>query len=357
MRSHNSSRSIAVITVVSLLIIGIPAARAELISLRPTGDTFVVDPGDDPPHAKSIHEADCDFGAAGSLAIAAATAHVEDATAPNNKPHGFFRSLLRFDASALAGTSIASTTLSLSTAPVMNGGKDIFNPKALSGDFKIQLLAVPAGSEWTQGYGGPETLDMLVTDPTAGLTHNLLEDLLAVPGVSLRDVATLHFDAELLDPDAPQTWVNYSFYSETLNEALSSSDTFTLLLSPADEFVSFTFSSFVQNTYPGESPTLRAKGPILDVHTVPEPASVILLALASTIGFAQRRRHRGRPAGAASCRPSTGCIRKPSTRLSPGIFESRMELTSRIPGGHPGFHSAPLRENQDGPQTNLRTSS
>ena len=295
MKSYNYRTNVAAVAVVWLSTIGIHTTQAETIDLRPTSDTFVVDPGDDHPHAKCLNEADCDFGGAGSRAVAAAAAYAEDATAPNNAPHGYFRSLLRFDASELAGVSIASTTLSLYTTPEMTGGKDIFNPKSTSGDFKISLLILPEELEWTQGYGTPGTLDTLVTDPTTGLTHNLLEDLLADPDASLVDVATLHFDADLLDPDEVQTWMSYDFNSATLNEALASGETFSLLLSAADDSVSFNFSCRNQNNYPGDPSTLWDNGPILAVHTVPEPASCVLLAIALTVGIARTYRRRRRP--------------------------------------------------------------
>ena len=141
--------SLCLIAVMDIAAVG----RAEVIDLRPTSDTFVVDPGSTPPHDKMIGIESCDFGGAGSRAVAAATAHVESATAPNNLPHGLFRSLLRFDASELAGATVASTTLSLYTTPTMAGGKDLFNPAAQSGDFALSLLLMPSRLEWTQGYG------------------------------------------------------------------------------------------------------------------------------------------------------------------------------------------------------------
>jgi hypothetical protein len=294
------------------LTVGAAAARAGVVELRPVSDTFVVNPGSNPPHAKMLGIEDCDFGGAGSRAVAAATAYVADATSPNNRPHGLFRSLLRFDASELAGATIAATTLRLYTTREMTGGKDIFNPKSISGDFRLSLLALPAEWEWTQGYGGPETLTTTLTDSATGLTHDLLEALLARPEASLVDVGTLHFDATLLDPAAVQTWMSYDVESEVLDAALASGGIFSLLLSPANDSVSFNFSCRTQNGYPGDPPTIWANGPILEVLTsealaAPEPTSFALFATAVTaVAFCGYRRRKGssRPRSSSS---SGGC--------------------------------------------------
>lgn len=303
---HRIRRSLA--AGLLLFAVGAATARAGVVELRPVNDTFVVDPGTSPPHSKMLGIDECDFGGAGSRAVAAATAGVTGAAAPNNLPHGLFRSLLRFDASELAGATIAATTLKLYTTRVMTGGKDIFNPASLSGDFKLSLLALPAGLEWTQGYGGPETLTARITDPATGLTHNLLEDLLARPEASLVDVGTLHFDATLLDPAAVQTWMNYSIDSGALDAALVSGGVFSLLLSPADDSVSFNFSCRVQNGYPGDPPTLWENGPVLEVLTsealaAPEPTAFALFATAVTaVAFGGYRRRKGssRPRSSSS---------------------------------------------------------
>lgn len=286
--------------------LGATAIHAELlVELRPVADTFVVDPGDDPPHAKMVGIENTDFGGTGAREVAAAAAHDETAEAPNNKPHGHFRTLLRFDPAELAGTIVDTTTLSLFvTRAIGKKGKDIYNPRSMSGYFNISLLSLPEGVDWTQGYGQPEYLNSHIGDPALGLTSNLLEALLDEDGVTTIDVATLYFDATLLDPDANQTWMTFEFESPVLNEALSSGEVFTLLLTPADDTVSLRFTARNQNLAYGEPPSLLDNGPILQVATaaVPEPGAGILLLLGLLGPASVRRSRRG-------CRPTTAAVR------------------------------------------------
>ena len=144
------------------------------------------------------------------------------------------------------------------------------------------------------GIRAPETLTAYITDPTTGLSDVLLDDLLANPAVSIQSLATLHFDAGLLDPGGALTWMTYNVESEVLNAALTSGATFSLLLSPADDTVSFNFSCRNQNNYPGDPATIWTSGPILGVVTVPEPTSLALLLTCMATGLVLARRHRRR---------------------------------------------------------------
>ena len=270
------------------------AANAGITGLYPINDTFVVDPGDNPPHAKMIGIEDCDFGGTGAREVAAATACDSSADSPNDQPHGYFRTLMRFDASELAGTTVTSTTLSLYvTRAIGKKGMDIFNPSSMSGSFDISLLVLPEELDWSQGCGSPGSLTTYITDSSLGLTHNLLETLLSDPEVSLVDVDTLYFDASLLDPAANQTWMDFEITSSVLNEVIESGENFTLLLSPADETISMRFTARNQIMTAGEPAAIWDNGPLLQIATVevPEPsASTLLVAALLTFGICGYRR-------------------------------------------------------------------
>lgn len=267
-------------------------ARGELVDLRPVSDTFVLNPGSNPPHNGMIGAQDCDFGGAGTRAVAAAAAHVSTAAAPNNQPHGYFRSLLRFDAAPTQGEQITSAVLQLFTTRDMNGGLSMFNPKAQSGYFKVSLMQLASGNEWTQGLGAPETMSTThITNQMLGTTDNILNNTV-LPLASIVDLKTFYFDASLLgtDPNVNQTWLSYDVNCPALQNALSAGGTFTLLLSAADKdnTVSFTFQCRVQRSALQLDPVLFSNGPHLLVTAVPEPGSAVVL-ISAAIGIVMFR--------------------------------------------------------------------
>ena len=247
---------------VFLCVVTTMAGYADTVDLPPAADTFVVNPGSNPPLAKLIGEQDCDFGGAGSRAVASSAAF-----SGTNQAHGLFHSLLRFDASPTAGDVISNISLQLYTTRIMNGGLGEFNPAAESGYFDVSLMRLPSTSEWTQGYGAPETLTTHITDPTLGTTNTILNNTI-LPSASVVDLKTLYFDASQLSTTAVQTWVTYDLTCPALQNALSTGGLFTLLLSPAagDNTVSFNFSCRNQNITPGFPPTLWDNGPHLIVE-------------------------------------------------------------------------------------------
>jgi hypothetical protein len=275
--------------------LSVALTHAETIDLRPIADTFVVNPATPPVHSTMDGIQDADFGGAGSRGVAAAAAHVSTATPPDNKAHGYYRSLLRFDASSTEGDDILSATLQLYTTRDMNGAKSMFNPKAQSGYFTVSLLRLPETNEWVEGDGAPEAMSSKrVYDPTLGTTHNILDNLI-LPAASITELTTLYFDASLLgtDPNVNQKWYNYDLTCPALENALSMGGEFTLLLSPAhgDNTVSFNFQCRNQINSQGVAPTIWATGPHLLISAVPEPNTAILLgsALLGAVAIGIRR--------------------------------------------------------------------
>ena len=207
--------------------------------------------------------------AAGSRAVASSAAF--SGTSGTGGAHGLFQSLLRFDGSSLAGDTISDVSLQLSITLSMTGGKGVFNTSAQSGSVDFSMLTLAPANEWVQGYGAPENAGQRgspIFDPTQGTTYDILHNTI-LPEASVVDLKTLYFDATQLSSTA-QTWVTFDLTCPALQNALSSGERFSLLLSPAagDQAVNFNFQAYTQNNGPGVPPTIRSNGPQLLVTTV-----------------------------------------------------------------------------------------
>ena len=248
-------------------------ARADQIDLRPVADTFVVNPTSPALNANLNGAQNFDFGGAGSRAVASSAAFSQ--TSGSAGAHGQFRSLLRFDASSLAGDQISGGTLQIYATDNMTGGKQVFNTNAQSGYFDVSLLRLPSGEEWAQGIGSPG-VTTVVTSGTQGTTAVLLDGQI-LPEATITDLGDFYFDATQFGANN-QLWYSFPLSSSAFDSQVSQGGLFTLLLSPAagDQTVNFNFQCYNQNNGGGNY-TIWPTGPQL-VVAVPEPSTASLLA-------------------------------------------------------------------------------
>lgn len=247
-----------------LLWVNICSGQTGAFSSQPIADAFVT-----PGATGSLSSSN--FGAAGSLAIAAA-----------DLPQGQFQSVLKYDLSSelnafnlqfgVGQWTVQSVTLTLTASP---HGNPIFNPFA-AGMFDISLMQSNSWVEGT-GTGGIPTSD--------GISFNSLENTY-INSATDQALGTFSFagnssgaNSYSLDP------------SSGLMADIMGGDDLSLRLFAADNGVSYLFNSRNISGPLSAEPTLT-----VDAEVVPEPKSVALCAAALAMLWAVQafRRWKGR---------------------------------------------------------------
>ena len=228
-------------------------------NLNPTADAFAT--------TGPVNDlATNNYGGAGALALSAV-----------GSPKGEFQSVLRFDTSTAKSTfdslygaglwSLQSVTLRLTAASLNNA---LFNANS-AGSFGVSWMQ---NDGWTEGTGNPNT------PTTTGITYSSLQATFINP---LADEALGTFS---YDGSSSGTFV-YTLNTPTgITADLLAGDPVSLRLSAADSAVSYFFDSRSFGT--------AASRPVLSITAVPEPGTIALLVLGSSLcmvrAVARRRR-------------------------------------------------------------------
>lgn len=216
-------------------------------SSQPIADAFVT-----PGATGSLSSSN--FGAAGSLAIAA-----------SSLPEGQFQTLIKYDLSSELNAlntefgagqwTVQSVTLTLTASPHSN---PIFNPVA-AGMFNVSLMQNNSWVEGT-GTGGAPTSD--------GVSFNSLENVYIGP--SDQALGTFSFAGNTSGANS------YSLnLSSSLVADIMGGDDLSLRLFAADNNISYLFNSRNITGSLTAEPTLT-----VDVGAIPEPGSVTLCVAA-----------------------------------------------------------------------------
>lgn len=246
-------------TVCIFLLAAAVPAWAVTGSLRPTGNTFVLNPAVASPLAEGD---DLNFGGSGSLCVSSSLARAyEPNDGIDHLPKGEFISLLKFDPFLCAGTTLSSMTLRLAITNGNQSAKGIFNYLGSPGDFDLYWIS----SEWQQGYGTSKTM----AGPDAGITYTELTALLEQTAPAYLE--TLHYDARYSYWEG-ENWFAFELDMTNENytgliEAVESGEMITfMLMAPQDSTTCFNFRAYVQGSEDGTY-TVRDTGPYLDVQT------------------------------------------------------------------------------------------
>ncbi|MFI4913212.1 MAG: hypothetical protein ACIAQZ_16265 [Sedimentisphaeraceae bacterium JB056] len=245
---------------IAILIVMTTFVSAEVLTLRPVADTFVLEPGvalDDTIFADAN---DMNFGGSGSQSVASATsrAYSPDESIDDD-PKGEFVTLIQFDTKLLEDTKVLGMTLQLN---IINGNEKafgMFNVRGSAGMFDVYIVS----NDWKQGNGGPESDDTT----GVGVTYNSLAELNTETSPVFLE--SFYYDAAY-HHDIGAVWYDFDFtVSETLFEQFvdlsEDGDVVTLMLiASEDSDVSFNYMGYIQNV-DGSDPVYRYTGPKLVV--------------------------------------------------------------------------------------------
>jgi hypothetical protein len=252
--------------VVAVFLTGLASnmAWATITTINSIADTFVLNPGSGAtsPHAS----ADNNYGAAGSLSVASATAAVD-----GYGPKGEFITLLEFNFSSFTDVTVTelSLTVTLNNGNSSAGGIFNFHP-GCAGDFDILWFDF----DWEEGTGAPHS------DVSDGITYNSLMDMLNTnPADYLETFYYGDYDGDGENDTGTYTYLldlSNGYYSDLL-DAIAVGDSLTLMLM-ASEGSDVTFNIGGRNNA------------YLTVTAIPEPTSMIILLAGSAVLFKTRRK-------------------------------------------------------------------
>lgn len=228
-------------------------------SLRPKANTFVLSPG---PASPLPDANDYNFGGSGSLCVSSSTAHAYDLLAGiNHEPKGEFITLLKFDASACADTSLSKLTLNLAITNGNQSSNGIFNYLGNPGNFDLFWMS----NDWQQGYGTSKIPALAGVGLTFTTLTSLLETELPVY------LETLYYDAYYSYIEG-ENWFSFELdlssnnYAE-LAAAIQRGQTITFMLRASETSdVCFNLRAYIQKTSTG-GVTYRTEGPFLNLQT------------------------------------------------------------------------------------------
>lgn len=258
-RNFKKTVTVKMLLAIAAILLSASQATAITADVSCSADAFVYNPGENAgwsyAPASTDDGAGNNFGASGSLSVASATTTSQE---------GEFISLLRFDFSEYAGQTVSAITLTLQGVIYGNSSANgIFNNSGCTGNFDVSMLT----SDWIEGIGAPH---LTVTE---GITYNSLMDLLSADDADYLD--TFYYDGGT--GTYTFTFDLTSDYCQDLLDAVYNCETVSLMLAASSgSDVAFNFSG-------------KSTSKAYVTMTVPEPATMLLLA-ASSVMLRRRKR-------------------------------------------------------------------
>ena len=245
-----------------ILLCGTVLADVTVTEIRPTFDTFVLNPGSG--NIYHTNAAIYNYGGAGSRCVASSTAYAYlesgGTVIINDEPKGEFISLLKLDFSSFAGAVPDELVLKLYISNGNQSAFDMFNYIGSAGNFDLSWIT----NDWSQGTGAPHETP---SNSLNGISYAGLQELLYDEPPCWIDM--FYYTAE--NPYGSPQWFEYRFdfsngYYADLLDMISLGKTITFMLSPSkNSYVCFNFSAYVQLSEYGAN--LRPEGPKVSVAT------------------------------------------------------------------------------------------